>query len=190
VDVNAQRQDHQTPLHLACYSGRHEIAQLLLDRGANARAGDSSLSTPLHHVAGGQYPSQEDGIRVARLLLEHGADISAQNSNRETPLHTASSYGRLEIARMLLERTIVTNDQGQNPSHLGLEGEYYARNTLALPILFLRAHGVCECPQEGPLDSVASCLTTVGISRLYSCFLPMAQMHTRRTTSSGLPCTR
>jgi ankyrin repeat protein len=127
VDVNAQRQDRQTPLHLACYRGRHEIAQLLLDRGVNANAEDSSLCTPLHQVAGGQYPSQEDGIRVARLLLEHGADINAQNSNRETPLHAASSYGRLEIARMLLERTIVTNDQGQNPSHLGLEGEYYAR---------------------------------------------------------------
>jgi ankyrin repeat protein len=127
VDVNAQRQDRQTPLHLACCHGTLEIAQLLLDRGANANAEDSSLSTPLHHVAGGRYPSQEDGIRVAQLLLEHGADINAQDSDRQTPLHAASCYGRLEIARMLLERTTVTNDQGQNPSHLGLEGEYYAQ---------------------------------------------------------------
>jgi ankyrin repeat protein len=126
VDVNAQRQYRQTPLHLACYHGKHEIAQLLLDRGANANAEDNALCTPLHQVAGGQYPSQEDGIRVARLLLEHGADINAQNPNRETPLHVASAYGRLEIARMLLERTILKNDQGQNPSHLCLEGEYCA----------------------------------------------------------------
>lgn len=124
VDVDAQRQDRQTPLHLASYRGRPEIAQLLLDRGANANAEDSFFKTPLHHVAGGLYSSQEDGIRVAQLLLERGADINAQNSDRETPLHAASAYGRLEIARMLLERTIVTNDQGQNPSHLGLEGEY------------------------------------------------------------------
>jgi ankyrin repeat protein len=126
VDVNAQRQDRHTPLHLACHRGWLEIAQLLLDRGANAHAEDNFLRTPLHHVAGGHYPSQEDGIRLARLLLEHGADINAQDSNRETPLHTASSYGRLEIARMLLERTIVTNVQGQNPSHQGSGGEYCA----------------------------------------------------------------
>lgn len=128
MDVNAQRQqDRHTPLHIACHHGSPEIAQLLLDHGANANAEDRFLRTPLHLVAGGHYSIQEGGIRVARLLLEHGVDITAQDSNRETPLHAASSSGRLEIAQMLLERTIVTNDQGQNPSHLGLEGEYCAR---------------------------------------------------------------
>ena len=126
MDVNAQRQDLQTPLHLASHCGRPEVAHLLLDHGANANAVDSLLKTPLHRVAAGFYQSQEGGVRVARLLLEHGADINAHDINHETPLHSASILGRLGIARMLLEHTTVKNDRGQNPSHLSLEGEYHA----------------------------------------------------------------
>jgi ankyrin repeat protein len=80
----------------------------------------------LHQVAGGQHPSQEDGIRVPRLLLKHGADVNSQNSNHETPLHATSAYRRFEITRVLLVRTILKNEPGQNPSYLCLDGEYCA----------------------------------------------------------------
>jgi ankyrin repeat protein len=125
VHVNAERHDNQTPLHLASHCGKPEVARLLLDHGANANAKDNLFKTPLHRVAGGHYQSQEDGAHIARLLLEHGADINPHDVNRETPLHSASAFGRLEIARMLLEHAAMKNDQGQDPPHLGSEGEYY-----------------------------------------------------------------
>ncbi len=124
VDVNAQRRDQWTPLHLASFFGRPEIARVLLDHGAKPNAEDNLLKTPLHHVAGSRFESQQDGVRVAQLLLKHGANVNAQDINHETPLHSASLCGRLEIARMLLEHAAVKNDRGQNPSHLDLEGEY------------------------------------------------------------------
>jgi len=99
------------------------MARLLLDHGAKANAVDNTLRTPLHLVAVGLYESQEDGVRVAQLLLEHGADVNAPDLNRETALHSASFSGRLEIAQVLLAHATVKNDRGQNPSHLGLQGE-------------------------------------------------------------------
>ncbi|KAH8995437.1 ankyrin repeat-containing domain protein [Lactarius akahatsu] len=121
VDVNAQRRDQWTPLHLASFTGRLDIARVLLDHGAKANTEDNLLKTPLHHVAEGKYESQEDGNRIAHLLLEHGADVNARDINHGTPLHSASSWGKLEITRMLLERAAVKDDRGQNPSHLASE---------------------------------------------------------------------
>ena len=96
---------------------------MLLDHGANPNVDDNILRTPLHHAAGGRYESQADGVRITRLLLKCGVDVNAQGTNCETPLHLASASGRHEIVRLLLEHATVKNDQGQNPSHLGLEGK-------------------------------------------------------------------
>ena len=124
VDVNAQRKEQWTPLHLASFSGKPDTARLLLDHGANANATDNLLKTPLHLVAAGVYESQEDGVRVAQLLLDHGADMGALDLNHETALHAACSSGRLEIVRVLLEHATVRNNRGQKSLHPGLEGEY------------------------------------------------------------------
>ncbi|KAH9066250.1 ankyrin repeat-containing domain protein [Lactarius vividus] len=121
VDVNAHRGDLWTPLHIASFYGRLEIARTLLDHGAKANVENNLLKTPLHYVVEGNYESQEDGVRIARLLLEHGADVNALDIYHGTPLHSASSSGKLEIARTLLERAGMKNDRGQNLSHLGLE---------------------------------------------------------------------
>ena len=136
MDVNAQRQDHWTPLHIASFRGRPDIVQVLLDHGAKVDAVDNLFRTSLHNVPGGQYESQEDGIRVAQLLLENGADVMAHDINRQTPLHVAASLGPLEMARMFLKHRTVTDDRGQNLSHLGLEGDYYAQIIICLTNTF------------------------------------------------------
>ena len=125
MDVNAHRKDHWTPLHLASHCGKLDMVQLLLDHGASVNAEDNLLRSPLHHVTGGQYAVEEDGVRVSKLLIERGADVNAQDLHCETPLHLASSSGRLGIVLTLLARAALRTDGGQSPSQPDSEGEFY-----------------------------------------------------------------
>ncbi|KAN0127891.1 Ankyrin repeat-containing domain protein, partial [Lactarius tabidus] len=75
-----------------------------LDRGAKLDASDEFGRTPLHDVSGGEYSSEEAGVSVVRLLLERGEDVNVQDKQQRTPLHLASYNGKLEIARLLLDR--------------------------------------------------------------------------------------
>ena len=62
-----------------------QIAQVLLEHGADVTSRDDTHSTPLHLAA-----SNPD-LEIVRLLIKHGADVNARNRNNFTPLHLASS---------------------------------------------------------------------------------------------------
>jgi ankyrin repeat protein len=94
VDVNAREKDGWTSLHWAAFKGRVEVAQVLLDHGANAKHGDQRGETALHLVSRGEYDSQEHGVGIARLLLERGVDVHAQTNTFATALHLAAFNGR------------------------------------------------------------------------------------------------
>ena len=128
VDVLAQDKDHDTALHLAAFSGRLEIVKLLIDHGANTAAENDNGELPLHLVSQGQYVSKENGVGIVQLLLDRGADVNAPDSHQDTPLHSASSLGRLEIARALLDHGAkpgLGNDRAQTPLHLASLGSYW-----------------------------------------------------------------
>lgn len=59
-----------TPLHCASRSGRDEVVNLLIERGATLGAKTRSGLTPLHMSA------QGDHVECTRLLLSSGADIN------------------------------------------------------------------------------------------------------------------
>jgi hypothetical protein len=120
---------------------------------------DNFFRTSLYHVSGAPHESQQDGVRVAQLLLENGADVNTRDINRESPLHLAASFGKLEMARLFLNHATVQNIRGENPSHLGLEGDYCIQINIFLSNTFPSARRGCECPQERSLDSVTSCLS-------------------------------
>lgn len=91
-----------------------EIAQLLIDHGADIRATSTPDATLLHLAAAGGY------VGIARLLLERGLSVAAQDSVGNTPLHEAADGGHDEIVRLLIERggdVNARNAQGQTPLH-------------------------------------------------------------------------
>ena len=54
----------ETPLHSAAFWGRYEIAQLLINAGADVNAQDDQGSTPLHEAA------RLGRVKLAQLLLD------------------------------------------------------------------------------------------------------------------------
>ena len=101
-DVNREFKKQWAPLNCASYSGRLEIAQLLLDHGAKVNTKNYSGGTPLHTVSRFEYDSEEADLSVARLLLERGGNVYGRNWRQLTPLHIASYFGKLKIAQLLL----------------------------------------------------------------------------------------
>ena len=88
ADVNAQNKYEKTPLHVACFAGNSESAQILLDHGAELSARNAQGRTPLHEAVEGSryYP----GNHIAWLLLKCGADVDARDKDEATPLHLVS----------------------------------------------------------------------------------------------------
>jgi cytohesin len=102
-----------TPLHYAAMYGRHEIAELLLERGADPNIQDNDGDTPLHLAAANGYSE------IVKLLLEHGADPNVQDYGGMTPLHYAAT-GYLEVVELLLEHGAnpnIQNNNGYTPLH-------------------------------------------------------------------------
>ena len=85
-DVNAENDDGMTPLRFAFFRGSPEVVELLLDHGADARAGQESLCLIL---------GNEDAIaRKAELLFDRGADVNFTCPNGQTPFTWAVFVGK------------------------------------------------------------------------------------------------
>jgi ankyrin repeat protein len=124
ADVNAQDNDHITPLHLASAGGKLEIARVLLDHGAKVNAESNRGETPLHRLSGDVWSKDSEHPRIARLLLERGADVNAREKGHATPLHLASEEGSFDVAQILLAcgaDVNAKNDRDQTPLFLLLQ---------------------------------------------------------------------
>ncbi|KAK6855663.1 hypothetical protein PG995_007814 [Apiospora arundinis] len=124
-------EDGQTPLWWAAANGREEVAQLLLDSGANIEARDNDDRTPLWMAVLSRHTSvvellikrgadiearEEDGRTplwataaadledMGELLIENGANIEARDNFSWTPLHQAASHGNKMVVNLLIQR--------------------------------------------------------------------------------------
>jgi ankyrin repeat protein len=119
---NARGAAGRTPLHYAIESGHPGTAFLLIERGADVRAGDTNGVTPLHVAAA----KGMDG--VARSLLDKGADPSAKDADGLTPLWLAilgrgDGEARPAMVRLLLEYGADVNARaagGATPLHAAM----------------------------------------------------------------------
>jgi uncharacterized protein len=108
--LEAHSGDGWTPLHLAAFFGHPELANALLDRGAdvNARSTNSMKNTPLHAAAAG------GKIELMRLLLDRGAGANASQEGGWTALHSAAQSGNREMVELLLAYGAHINARAQN----------------------------------------------------------------------------
>ncbi|MCP4546281.1 MAG: hypothetical protein GY835_07435 [bacterium] len=128
---------HNLPLLTAAISGNVEIAQLLLDAGADVNCGDTDNSTPLddasvlgraemvaflltrganvHHRDNKgdtalSFAVSGNSWEVAQLLLDAGSDLFYRSPDGRTLMHTAARVGMIEMIDHLLEQGIPADE--------------------------------------------------------------------------------
>ena len=101
--------------HLELRSGHVEVAQLLVEHGADSTARNWNGTCPLHLA------SHNGHMEVVQFLVEHGADPTAQDKDGWTPLHAASYNGHMEVVQFLVEHgadPTAQDKDGRTPLHL------------------------------------------------------------------------
>lgn len=92
----AEIKNKSSLLHVTITHKKHEMAKLLLQRGASVNAIDNAGSSPLHIAA------EIGDIANVTTLLEHGANPNLHNKGGYTPLHLAVKEGLEDIVSILL----------------------------------------------------------------------------------------
>ena len=122
-----------TALHLAAENPNPNIVNILLKKGANTKAIDSSGETPLHKAAASKYGNTENII----ALIKKGADVNTTNSSGETPLHkaAASKYGNTENIISPIKKgadVSTTKSSDQTSLHIAATSNKYTEMVITL----------------------------------------------------------
>ena len=86
-----------TALLRVAFHNNTDIAQFLLQRGADANVQDDGGYTPLHNAA------RWNSTDVAQCLLQHGADKNVRDGYNRTPLDEARLFMNKGVQRLLEE---------------------------------------------------------------------------------------
>uniref|UniRef100_A0A671R2S8 Ankyrin-1-like n=1 Tax=Sinocyclocheilus anshuiensis TaxID=1608454 RepID=A0A671R2S8_9TELE len=110
-----------TPLHIAAHYENLNVAQLLLNRGADVNFMPKNGITPLHIA------SRRGNVIMVRLLLDRGAKIDAKTKDELTPLHCAARNGHVRIIEILLDQGApiqAKTKNGLSPIHMAAQGDH------------------------------------------------------------------
>lgn len=107
-----------TALHLAARNESNDMAEYLLQHGADVNAEMEGGETPLIVAVLNKRAS------LVELLIERGADVNARTAWGKSPLHYAAQNGSKQIVEMLVQNgshVNAANLQGMTPLHLAAE---------------------------------------------------------------------
>lgn len=122
ADVNAKDAGlgGMTALHLVLFDDS-EIAECLLQAGADANAKDDYGSTPLHVLCGaggGEPDSYDDNLGYTfAALIKAGAAVDARNAAGNTPLHETYEDALADLLLRAGADVEARNKEGKLPSH-------------------------------------------------------------------------
>lgn len=120
ANIDAVSPDGFPLLSLAAFFGQFEIADWLVDRGAdvNAVSTNGAKLRPIHAAAA------RNAEPTMRKLLSAGADPDAQQHGGWTALHSAAKHGNVALLDLLLEHnadTSIQSDDGKTAADLAAD---------------------------------------------------------------------
>ncbi len=97
--INTHSNDGFTPLSLAGFFNQTEIAESLIELGAdpNLSAKNPSKVNALHSAIA------KENYALCKLLIENGANVNAVQMQNVTALHSAVHRGNLDLVKLLIE---------------------------------------------------------------------------------------
>jgi hypothetical protein len=95
VVASPDEQFGQTPLHVAAFNDRKDVAEFLLANKADVNAKAKNGSTPLHLAAA------KGNKEIVELLLDNKAEINAVDNEGWSPLHSAIIWERKDVQDLL-----------------------------------------------------------------------------------------
>uniref|UniRef100_H3A867 Poly [ADP-ribose] polymerase n=1 Tax=Latimeria chalumnae TaxID=7897 RepID=H3A867_LATCH len=155
---------NSTPLHLAAGYNNLEVADYLLEHGADVNAQDKGGLIPLHNAASYGH------VDIAALLIKYNTCVNATDKWAFTPLHEAAQKGRTQLCALLLAHgadPTMKNQEGQTPLDL------------ATLIIISRKQNVYTISDTSPPSSHADDIRALLIDAmppeaLPNCFKPQA----------------
>ena len=108
VDVNHSEEDNLTALHFAAQENHPQVAEVLIDAGADIEAKDEEGSSPLHRAC------REGALDAVKLLVKAGARVCVTENIGDTCLMYAVYWGHTETVRALLCMPEVDVNQSNN----------------------------------------------------------------------------
>ncbi|KAG2465807.1 TNKS1 protein, partial [Polypterus senegalus] len=175
---------NSTPLHLAAGYNNLEVAEYLLEHGADVNAQDKGGLIPLHNAASYGH------VDIAALLIKYNTCVNATDKWAFTPLHEAAQKGRTQLCALLLAHgadPTMKNQEGQTPLDLATADDIRALLIDAMPPEALPS---CFKPQATVVSasvispaSTPSCLSAA--SSIDNLTGPLAELSVSGTTSAA-----
>ena len=123
VIANHPDADTFTPLHIACYYGKLDLVELLIEHGADVGLIDGYGQTCIHTTSASAFPCAAE---ILSVLFSAGGDefIDSGDAQGNTCLHLAAQMGNAATIRCLLQsgaNPCIVNSEGMKPYELSVQ---------------------------------------------------------------------